>query len=466
MREMSCDVAVIGAGTAGIAAHRAAREAGAQAVLIEAGPGGTTCARVGCMPSKLLAAAAAAAHGVRGAEQFGLRVRGLDVDGPAVLDRLRRERDRFVRLVLEDLDGLPRSERLQGRARFLERGVLAIDGHTRLRFRAAIVATGSSPSIPPPLRSLGDRVLTTDTVFEIADLPASLGVLGGGPVGIEIAQAMARLGVAVSLFDVGHALAGLAHPDLTAAATGIFGAEMTLHLGTTVIGGEPAGDGVRLVFERPDGSRGEAMVSRVLAAAGRPPNVEGLGLEAAGLRIGEHGMPDFDARTLLCAGAPVFIAGDANAERPVLHEAARQGRIAGRNAARLASGGGLTAPEPWTALAMVFTRPETAAVGAPYDPDQEKTRITGGMSFRDQGRARIEGRDRGAVRIWAERSGRLLGGEMIGPDVEHLAHLLALAVQEGLTAQRLRDRPFYHPTVEEGFESALAEIARLCDGGA
>lgn len=117
MRELSYDVAVIGAGTAGIAAYRAAA-AGARPVLIERGSGGTTCARVGCMPSKLLIAAASAAHGARNADLFGVRVSGVTVDGPAVLGRLRAERDRFVESVVAGLDPLPEDARLAGHATF------------------------------------------------------------------------------------------------------------------------------------------------------------------------------------------------------------------------------------------------------------------------------------------------------------------------------------------------------------
>jgi dihydrolipoamide dehydrogenase len=147
----------------------------------------------------------------------------------------------------------------------------------------------------------------------------------------------------------------------------------------------------------------------------------------------------------------------------VLHEAARQGRIAGRNAAAFAASGEATEPKPWTALAMVFTQPETASVGAPYEA--ESGRVVGSADFRDQGRARVEARNRGGLRIWADRRGLLLGAEMMGSEVEHLAHLLAFAIEDGLTAERLRDRPYYHPTIEEGFDSALAEITRACADG-
>ncbi|GEP02048.1 dihydrolipoyl dehydrogenase [Methylobacterium oxalidis] len=460
MREIACDVAVIGAGTAGIAAHAAARTAGARALLIEAGPGGTTCARVGCMPSKLLIAAGAAAHAARGAGLFGLDVPEVRVEGRAVLGRLRAERDRFVASVLDGLDALPADERLSGRAWFEEPGRLRVGEDVRVGYRAAVVATGSSPSVPKPLRDLGGRVLTTDTVFEIPDLPRSLAVLGGGPVGIEIAQAMARLGVEVCLFDTGRSLAGLSHPDLAAAAAEVFGAEIGLHLGVEVTAGAIDGDGVRLAWTAPGGGQEERRFERVLAAAGRPPNVAGLGLDAAGLSLGETGLPPFDPRTLLCEGAPILIAGDASAERPILHEAARQGRIAGANAAALAAGRPLAAPEPWVDLRMVFTHPQAASVGAPYDAAAGESRVTGAMSFCDQGRARVEGEARGGMRVWADRGGRLLGGEMLGPGVEHLSQLLALAVQEGMGAAHLRDRPFYHPTLEEGLETALADIVR------
>ena len=456
MTHQTCDVAVIGAGTAGLAAFRAAEAAGADAVLIERGPGGTTCARVGCMPSKLLVAAAAAAHDARHANLFGVAVTGVSIDGPAVMARVRAERDRFVAAVLDGVDAIPDSKRLAGDARFLDARTLAIGEGHQVAFRAAVIATGSSPRVPKPLRALGDAVLTTDTVFELPDLPESLAVIGGGPVGIEIAQAMARLGVAVSVFDAGSGLHGLSEPGLQQQAAAIFSEEMALHLDAELVAAEPVAGAAVLTWTEADGTRRTQTFARVLSAAGRPPNLHGLGLADAGLRLDESGMPAFDARTLLCKGAPILIAGDANAVRPVLHEASRQGGIAGRNAAALAGGASLEAPEPWPALAMVFTHPQAASVGAAFDADAD--RVVGGMRFDDQGRARVDGVNRGGIRLWADRSGILLGGEMLGPSCEHLAHLLAHAIGDGLTAQAMRARPIYHPTVEEGLASALSDL--------
>lgn len=464
MRERSCDIAVIGAGTAGLAAFHAARDAGADAVLIEAGPGGTTCARVGCMPSKLLITAANAAHAARHAETFGIAAGPVRVDGRRVMARVRRERDRFVAGVLAGVDALPAEARIAGRARFTGPDTLAVDDHTALRFRAAIVATGSSPAVPEPLRDLGDRLLTSDTVFEIPDLPDSLAVLGGGAVGLELAQAMARLGVAVTLFDPGTHLASLRDDGLAETARQLFGAEMTLRLGCTVTEGDRDRAGARLTWTDASGATRTDTFACVLAAAGRPPNVRHLGLDAAGLALDTHGMPDFDARSLLCRGGPVFIAGDANADRPVLHEAARQGRIAGANAARLVASGrdAVEAPRRWTNLAIVFTEPQAASVGTPYDP-ADATLVLGTVDFGDQGRSRIMAENAGALRLHADRSGTLRGAEMLGPACEHLAQFLALAIADGLTARALLDRPFYHPTVEEGLKTALEAIVADLD---
>ncbi|RVU13795.1 dihydrolipoyl dehydrogenase [Methylobacterium oryzihabitans] len=455
MQDISCDVAVIGAGTAGLAARAAANRAGASTVLIERGPGGTTCARVGCMPSKLLIAAARAAHEAGEAGLFGVEVAGIRVDGAAVMRRVRRERDRFVAAVLEGVEAIPARERIAGTARFADATTLLVDDHTRISARAVVVAAGSSPSVPPPLRPVADRVLTTDTVFEIADLPDSLAVLGAGAVGLELAQAMSRLGVRVTLFDPSSAVAGLSDPEIAAEAASLIGRDFALHLGAEVTGAEPDGDGLRLHWRGGDGTTGSGSFARVLAAAGRPPNLEPLDLARTGLDLDEHGLPDFNPRTLQCGASPIFLAGDVNHERPVLHEASRQGTIAGGNAARYPQ---VEAPPPWPAFSLVYTDPEIAVVGEAFDGDRD--RIVGSVSLADQGRARVMGRNAGAIRLYADPAdGRLVGGAMVGPEAEHLSHLLAIAVQEGWTAGRMLDRPFYHPTVEEGLQSALKEIA-------
>jgi len=186
MQEQRFDVAIIGAGSAGLAAWQAARAHTDSVALIEGGTPGTTCARVGCMPSKLLIAAANAAHQVGHVEPFGIRVAGeVRVDGEAVMTRVRQERDRFVGHVLKSMDSIPDSCRYQGLARFEDAHTLLIDDDIRLTAERIIIATGSRPVIPKPFDVAGDRLVTSDTLFEWRTLPESVAVFGPGTTGLN-----------------------------------------------------------------------------------------------------------------------------------------------------------------------------------------------------------------------------------------------------------------------------------------
>ncbi len=198
------EVAIIGAGTAGMAAYRAALRHTERVILIKSHVYGTTCARVGCMPSKLLIAAAEAAHSARHASRFGVHVPRIDIDGRAVMARVRSERDRFVGFVVDTVEQWPAAHRWLGHARFVDKHRLVVDGPAgprRLQAQRIVIATGSRPAVPPAWRAaLGDRVIVNDDVFGWTDLPGSVAVVGAGAVGLELAQALHRLGVRVRLF--------------------------------------------------------------------------------------------------------------------------------------------------------------------------------------------------------------------------------------------------------------------------
>lgn len=465
MLERSIDVAIIGAGTAGLAAYRAARAAGRSAVIIESGPYGTTCARVGCMPSKLLIAAAEAAHATARFDAFGLRLAAAPVvDGPAVMERLRRERDRFVGFVVDGVHNIPVEDRLQGRARFLGPDRLQIDDGVQLHFGRAVIATGSSPDVPPFLQELGDRVIVNDDVFGWQSLPASLAVFGPGVIGLELGQALHRLGVRVQLFGRGGIGGGLSDPAVRAYAQAQFSQEYPVDFDARLQASARVGNEVQLEWVGADGVARGARFDFVLAATGRRPNVHGLGLETTGIRLQANGVPLFDRETLQCGDTPIFIAGDANADLPLLHEAADEGRIAGTNAAAW------PAVQPGlrrSHLSVVFSDPQLAAVGQGYAQIDPAVRVVGSVSFEDQGRSRVMLRHRGLLRVYAHReSRRFLGAEMIGPDAEHLAHLLAWAHQAGMTVDTMLEMPFYHPVVEEGVRTALRDLAAALDAQA
>ena len=166
MKKITVDVAVIGGGTAGLGAYRAAKAHTKKVVMIEGGPYGTTCARVGCMPSKLLIAAAEAVHHIQKAPGFGVHPEGeIRIDGREVMARVKRERDRFVGFVLEGVDSIPDEDKIQGYARFVDAHTLIVDDHTEIHAERIVIATGSRPSWPAAWNELGDRLIINDDVF-------------------------------------------------------------------------------------------------------------------------------------------------------------------------------------------------------------------------------------------------------------------------------------------------------------
>jgi dihydrolipoamide dehydrogenase len=464
VRSLATDVAVIGAGTAGLAAYRAAKAAGRTALLIEGGVYGTTCARVGCMPSKLLIAPAEALHALERFPGFGLRVDGdVKVDGKAVMARVRSERDRFVGFVVQGVEGIPAGDKLVGYARFEDEHTLVVGEHSTVTAKATVIATGSSPVYPAAWASLGDRIVTNETIFEWTDLPESVAVFGPGVIGLELGQALHRLGVRVEVFGRSGHIGPLSDPVLVDEAHRIFAAEFELDT-------DPAaevwreGDRVAVRHRKPSGDVVVEHFDYLLAATGRVPNVAKLGLENTGIARDAGGVPLFDRATMQSGHSPIFVAGDANADVPLLHEAADEGRIAGENAARFPN---VRPGVRRAGLGIVFSDPQIAVVGGGYRAAQATRHVTGAVSFDDQGRARVMQRNRGRLHVYAEiGTGAFLGAEMIGPDAEHLAHLLAWARQLDLTIAEMLALPFYHPVVEEGLRTALRDAFAKLDAAA
>jgi dihydrolipoamide dehydrogenase len=458
MDTLEVDVAVIGAGTAGLNARREVEKRGGRAVMIESGPYGTTCARVGCMPSKLLIAAAEAAHALDHASLFGIHP-GSDrrIDGPAVMQRVQRERDRFVGFVVEDTGRIPDAQRLRGRARFTGPTTLVVDDRVHVEARAIVVAAGSRPFVPPPFDAIRDRVLTSDEIFELEDLPESLAVIGTGIIALELGQAMRRLGVRTAFFNPFDELGPFTDPEVKRIVRHDLAAELDLRLGVEILAAETANGGIRVRWREPGGTAREEVFARVLVAAGRRPNVADLGLETTGLPLDAKGLPRIDLETTQCGNAPIFFAGDVDGHLPLLHEAADEGRIAGANAMLWPA---VERHERRVPLAVAFTDPQMAMVGARHADLPEGQHAIGSVSFANQGRARVAGRNRGLVRIYGDLgSCRLLGAEMFGPGMEHMAHLLAWAVQSRMTVQAALAMPFYHPVLEEGLRTALRDLA-------
>ena len=444
------DTIIIGAGTAGLAALREVRKRTHRYLIVNDGPWGTTCARVGCMPSKTLIEAANAFHRRHAFEEFGLRgADQLTADIPAVLQRVRDLRDDFVAGAIKATDDLG-SARIAGRATLLGPRTVDIDG-TAYATKSIIIATGSRPSVPEEWLAFGDRMLTTDTLFEQPTLGPRIAVIGMGPIGVELSQALARLGLQVAAFTTGDTLGGLTDPTLNAELTALLKKEMVLHTGAPAQLREVAG-GIEVSS---GGNR--VVVDQVVAAMGRVPNIQYLGLETLGVPLDKRGMPAVDPKTQQIGDLPVFLAGDANTHTALLHEASDEGHIAGMNALADTP----TRFKRRTPMGIVFCDPNIATVGQRLaDMDRDQT-VTGTVSYANQGRARTAQRNHGRLYVYADKAtGRLLGAEMCAPDAEHLAHLLALGIQQKLTVHDLLGMPFYHPTLQEGLRTALRDAAR------
>ena len=464
MKTVDVDVAVVGAGTAGLAAYRAAKAAGATVALIEGGPYGTTCARVGCMPSKLLIAAAEAAHSIGLAPGFGVHIEGkVRIDGREVMARVKAERDRFVGFVVRDVEKIPEADRIRGNARFENDNTLAVDDHTRVTAKSIVIATGSRVSYPEVFSKLGDRLIVNDDVFEWNDLPESVAVIGPGVIGLELGQALHRLGVRVVVLGRGGRVGPIADPQVRAAAIEAFGGEFVLEPDARIVSIERDGD--RVTIRRTDAAGKEVTESfdYVLAATGRTPNVDRLALDRTTIDRDASGAPLVDAltaQTLNARGASsIFVAGDATNFIPLLHEAADEGRIAGENAARVAAGKPVARGLRRAPLGVVFTDPQIAIVGGGWHTLQEGRYEVGQVSFKDQGRSRILFKNQGLLNVYGDiATGRLLGAEMVGPAAEHLGHLLAWSLQSQMTIAQMLEMPFYHPVIEEGLRTALRDL--------
>lgn len=451
------DVVIIGAGSAGLSARREVAKETDNYLLVDDGPLGTTCARVGCMPSKVL---------IQAADDFARRehfdevgIRGgdtLSLDSRQTMRHVRKLRDRFVGGVMKGMEAWQDTHLLQGRARFVDGGTLEVDGE-RIGAGRVVIAAGSRPVVPGAWREHSEFFLDSDNIFEQEELPERLGVVGLGVIGLELGQALHKLGAEITAYTLDKRFGGLTDPALQDYAAQYFSSQFRVEFKSVD----------RL--ERSEGglvvhAGGEATeVDRLLLAMGRRPNVDDMGLENVGVELDSRGMPPFERDTLRIPGTNVFIAGDVTGDHPVLHEAADEGRIVGYNAVQ-------TEPHCFRrrqGLTITFSSPNIAVVGRSHErlvKDGEDFE-TGEVSFESQGRALVMLENKGMLRVYGDRqTGRLLGAEIMAPRGEHMAHLLSWSLAAGITAHQALAMPFYHPVVEEGLRTALRDLSRKVTG--
>lgn len=460
MTRRKTDVAIVGAGTAGLSAYGIAKQSTRNIVLINDGQHGTTCARVGCMPSKVFIQAANDYHrrkflekqGIFGGDQLSIRTE-------ETLKHVRSMRDYFVSFVLETVTEIG-DNAITGKARFVAPDTLQV-GEQLIQAEKIILATGSTPVIPQPLVPIRSRrknsVLTTDELFELETLPASIAVIGTGPIGIELGQALHRMDVATYIFGRSRTVGGLTDPEVIDYAIDAFQQELPLSYARELCYTE-ADNGIIISWQE-DQIPKSIQVAAVLAATGRRPNIQDLGLEEIGVPVDHKGIPEFDPHTMQIADYPIFIAGDVTNTLPVLHEASDEGRIAGWNSTHET-----TAFRRRTPLAITFSEPNIVSLGQSRRELAQNAFHVGEAVFDTQGRATIQQHNKGMLHIFADKdSGLLLGAEMIAPAGEHFGHLLAWAIESGMTVFDALAAPVYHPVVEEGLRTCLRNLAGKVD---
>ncbi|SNT70232.1 dihydrolipoyl dehydrogenase [Psychrobacter sp. LV10R520-6] len=458
------DVAVIGAGTAGQNAFGQASKTTKNIVIINDGFWTTVCATVGCMPSKLLIAAAGRAHEAKYSDQFGIHA-DVKIDGKQVMARVQAERNHFANSVKKQVEGWPADKRISGRAHINKDGLIEINDEL-IKADKIIVATGSSPFIPDGWTDkLGDKLLTSDIVFELSDLPVSMAVIGAGSVGLELAQAFTRLGVSVTLFNRANRVAGLQDEDINKKAIECLGSDLTMHLNSEVedVGTQADEDKNLAAFVKykdKNGKEGQWQGEYVLVATGRRNNIEQLGIENLGVELDDKNRPKhLDKNTGQIGDLKVYIVGDANANIPLLHVASDEGFSAGSSVCKDNRDAYVHAPA--IPLSIVFCEPQIANVGMSLSEVKESglEYVIGSVSFDNQGRSRVMGVNCGLLHIYGcKKTDKILGASMVGPDAEYIAHILAVAITNDICIKALLDTPFYHPTILEGLRTALRDV--------
>jgi len=455
------DFAVIGGGSGGYAAARTAASLGLSTVVVEGGDQvGGLCILRGCMPSKTLIESANRYRSLRHASEFGLRAEAIGFDAQAILARKDRLIAEFADYRREQLEG-GRFEFIRGHAEFLDPHCLRIalmgGGEKIIALKSGCIATGSVIN-RPPIPGI-ELCLTSDDLLELAEIPASAVVLGGGPVALEMAHYLEALGSKVTILQRNTQLLTGSDRDVAEAiAEGFRRRGIEVLCGTSIHAIERDRDGITVRFEHGNGEL-SVQASIVVNALGRRPALGGLALEKAGVALEGHAIcTDLEQRT---TARHLFAAGDCCGPYEVVHIAVSQGETAGKNAAALLRGGKPVSLDYRLKLFACFAEPQMAACGMGEQEAREAGHevVTASYPFNDHGKSLVMGETDGFVKLVADaRDGRILGGSVVGPHASELIHEIVVAMAFHATAGQLALVPHYHPTLSEIWTYPAEEI--------
>lgn len=448
---------VVGAGTAGLVSAAGAAGLGARVALVERHLMGGDCLNVGCVPSKAVIRAARAWHDAReAAARFGGPSAFGGEDFGAAMERMRR-----LRAGISVHDGARRFASLGvdvflGEGRFVSLEAAEVGGK-RLRFRRAVIATGARAGVPPVPGLAAAGYLTNETVFGLTERPERLAIIGGGPIGCEMAQAFARLGSRVTLLDMAPHVLVREDEDAAELVQRALGRDgVAFELGVKILEVRTEGGGKVIAFER-DGRQREVAADDILVAAGRAPNVEGLGLEAAGVRYGKQGV-EVDDR-LRTSNPRIFAAGDVAAKHQFTHVADAHARIVIQNALFFGRARTSKLVVPW----CTYTSPEVAHVGM-YEKDareagHEIDTLTVPLSSVD--RALLDGEEEGFLRVHLKKgTDRILGATLVAGHAGDMLGELCLAITHGIGLGAIASVIHPYPTQGEVLKKAADQWRR------
>ena len=447
----SVDLIVIGGGMAGMNAAARASEAEASVALIERDRVGGTCPLRGCIPSKALIRSAEIAHEVRTAAEYGVRVAGVEVDMGAVIDRVQAIVEVGAVGARAYLESLPGVRIVTGEARFEDAGVVSVNGET-LRAPRVVVATGAEPTLVPIPGLAETPHLTSADVLRLRELPERLLVIGAGAIGLELGQALARLGARVTLVEAAPRLLPQGEPEVVEALGELLAEEgIELLVGATIERALTRPDGGPRLTVTHEGRTRDLDGDALLLGAGRGSAVASLHLPAAGIEGDPRGLP-VDAR-LQTSQAGHFAAGDVLGPPfgQFTHVARRLGREAAENALGADAHDVDRDPGPKT----IFTDPELVSVGLTEAQAKEAGHEVGVGTWEfSGGKARAWGQERGLAKVVADRSSRrILGAHILAYHAADLVHPVVVAMQAG-SADPLLDAFHVHPTLGEIVQKA------------
>ena len=450
MDELRPDLCVIGAGAGGLSVAAAAAAFGVPVVLIEKGRMGGDCLNYGCVPSKALLAAARRVADMRTASDLGVNAAAVRVDCPAVAQHVR---DTIAALAPNDsaarFTGLG-VRVIAGSAQFADRATVTVDDRFTIKARRFVIATGSTPSVPRIPGIAQTPFFTNETIFDLALQPEHLLIVGGGPVGVELAQAFRRLGSTVTVIEAATPL-GKDDPECAAVV-----------LAALERDGVVFRSGVRLVKVAGAStiqvtlSGGEVIEgSHLLIAAGRTPTIEGLGLERAGVATTPHGITV--DRHLRTTNKHIYALGDVIGGLQFTHVANDHAGIVIRHALFRLPARIRYDAIPW----VTYTDPELAQVGLTEDQARRAGHAVRILRwpYHENDRARIERASGGHIKVVTNRRGRILGATIVGRDAGELISIFTLAITQRLNIRALAGFIVPYPTLAEiGKRAAMSHF--------